>query len=64
MATETDPTIRLEELYAKRQLTLEWADAADAKGLHYVAKSYRRSAAGILGAYNRIAKTIVPRSTP
>ncbi len=60
----TDPTVRLEELYGKRQDQLERAEAAEARGLRYLARSYRRSAAGYLSAYNRIAKTIVPRSTP
>lgn len=58
----TDPTVLLERHFGKRQDALERADSAEARGLAHLAKSYRRSAAGHLSAYNRIAKTIQPRS--
>ena len=59
----TDPTVLLEQHFAKRQTQLERADSAEARGLPHLAKSYRRSAAGHLSAYNRIAKHITPRSS-
>lgn len=56
MTTRTDPGVRLEHHYARRQELLERAAEAEARGLKYAAKAYRRSAAGHLSAYNRIAR--------
>ncbi len=55
-ARNTDTVARMETIYANRQTQLARAEDADARGLTYLAKSYRRSAAGSLSAYNRIAK--------
>jgi hypothetical protein len=48
----------MEILFAKRQEALAKAADREAKGFTYGAKHYRRKAAGYLGAYNQLAKTL------
>lgn len=56
--SDPNPGRTLEALYAREQDYRRYAEEADADGRPLSAKLWRRKAAGVKGAYNRLARSL------